>query len=1495
MKNNSKRICALLLAVVMCVTCVVPVFAEIDGAQAPGYKCPEAGNEEKHSPLNCDCVEVEGEGKKLTANCIQDGFTTYKCLGCGIEFQYTEQSTSEECEKNVSVVVVTAPTCSKSGSSYKYCAEHDVKGVPYETTCVGYNNAKEWTTVVLSGEHGVSAEIKTQSKCKHCGELILGTIETISGAHAYKFEAFTVVPTCETDGVAKYVCTVDGCTASKLVAAPKGDDHHVWEKDKTNITDPTCLLDGKAHAVCSVCHIETNDYVVDKLGHDYGELIAEEPASCSAPGVKAHYICSRCNSYFDDEKVLIVDDEYVEGGEYDYTDELAIDMLDHTPVKVGESWYEWDETINSNQLYSCGKYEVYKQECDVCGTELDNFEGEAQAHGNLQKTRVEANCSQFGIEVQRCVTCGGKFEVTDKDDPTLSRKEHTNWSAWEYVAGKVANCTTAGVITRKCLDCADRLANGDINEIPADAVQTKDVAAFGHHYFDLQLGVLGDDATYIVVDPTKVSCEVDYPAVKMCYLCDLEEDVLMSAAEVKLHGHNWTVDEDGTPSNCITVNQEATCTRKGQETLTCPGCDRVETRLTDELPHVYDAYVSLGSKTATCQQDATYIMACDCGEEKELTATELDKIDHDLADYDITPAKKTDHKYIKDSTDPLYKAEKVDITQPNCKNNGDAKWQCAWCNHWSDPLTLDELDELGLLATDHNLGAMQSHLPTCADGKDGFKYQVCSNANCPLGKIEGAEGDHIYTEKDTNEDWVIKYTGDISDEHHTDPVLNPNTKYHNGKELTEEEIAAFVALDPDFKPNGLIRVASCTFAPVYDYYCNDCENYFSNHKGEAFGHDYEYVPADDKNCEKDVYDAHYKCKVDGCDAVFTAPNVTSETTLADLLVHAKGHYITDADIAAGDGKFVAANDPTCTLGGNYAYYQCLVCNKFFDADKNAATDKNEDGVIDAKDFDRADLDHNYGTLNQEVSATCEEYGVIAYYKCARCNAYFDADKNPITLLDKDEDNDGFDDALRLTEGFGHNYVTDSDATAINKYYDENGALVDYCDDSEGEFFYVACSKCDSEYITRKNFVYPFKHNIVDSEAIDATCPDADEVITGHEAGEQCAICDKWFTGAVINPAHKNEAGETLVAGDCNTENPATDRTCKYCEAEIPLHDIEKDKKIAPNCIRPGQIKDQCKNCTYFENVRHFGDKVECDKDALVWVPDPDASGLNPEKAQCEFCGTWYYRNETKGVKFDFDVSNKVALDKYLELVAAADKAEGDAKAELLALAEAYAGNVKVFVNGGKLVLRINYTAKDANFASLLLNIKYNSDVLEFVDGEFLCLDVKDEAGKPMFPAGAYEISATKDGNAVKIFAATEAGATPVNKMWNGEGAFVELYFDILSNVAPSTEDDLTDLCFVVDAESKVIDSDSTELNVVYGELVAEYATELIGNVHGNINLGVEDLNELLKIAFGETGNYSAVADVDQDGDVDLVDYSILRKTILKGYNNVWDYVASLED
>ena len=75
------------------------------------------------------------------------------------------------------------------------------------------------------------------------------------------------------------------------------------------------------------------------------------------------------------------------------------------------------------------------------------------------------------------------------------------------------------------------------------------------------------------------------------------------------------------------------------------------------------------------------------------------------------------------------------------------------------------------------------------------------------------------------------------------------------------------------------------------------------------------------------------------------------------------------------GDLFAAVPASCEEEGSIAYYCCARCERFFNEEKEEISE--EDLVIPEKG-------HDFGTLSEFVPASCEETGVLPYYKCARC-------------------------------------------------------------------------------------------------------------------------------------------------------------------------------------------------------------------------------------------------------------------------------------------------------------------------------------------------------------------------------------------------------------------------------------------------------------------------------------------------------------------------------
>lgn len=116
---------------------------------------------------------------------------------------------------------------------------------------------------------------------------------------------------------------------------------------------------------------------------------------------------------------------------------------------------------------------------------------------------------------------------------------------------------------------------------------------------------------------------------------------------------------------------------------------------------------------------------------------------------------------------------------------------------------------------------------------------------------------------------------------------------------------------------------------------------------------------------------------------------------------------------------------TCTEDGVKGHYECSVCHKYFDKDRNEITDLAIPAhhtpellrkipltcTTDGYDIVKcsscgyrytvnyvAATGHELGGWISEIPETCTESGVREHYECSVCHKYFDKDKNEITDL-----------------------------------------------------------------------------------------------------------------------------------------------------------------------------------------------------------------------------------------------------------------------------------------------------------------------------------------------------------------------------------------------------------------------------------------------------------------------------------------------------------------
>ena len=234
-------------------------------------------------------------------------------------------------------------------------------------------------------------------------------------------------------------------------------------------TPATCSAPGmKAHYYCSDCgkyfdenKNETTEeaLTIPATGvHTFGTLIEEQPATCIAGGMKAHYKCTVCGKYFDENK--------------NETTEEAL----KTPISpyYGHSFGFWVE----EEYATCqapGR-KGYKH-CSICdkyydasNKEITDFvipvNPDGHELGDLV-AEVPATCKDTGVKAHRdCNLCGKHCDpITRKEIADLTIPTTNNHTYGELIPEVPATTTEFGVKEHKDCTVCGRHFDKDGNEI----------------------------------------------------------------------------------------------------------------------------------------------------------------------------------------------------------------------------------------------------------------------------------------------------------------------------------------------------------------------------------------------------------------------------------------------------------------------------------------------------------------------------------------------------------------------------------------------------------------------------------------------------------------------------------------------------------------------------------------------------------------------------------------------------------------------------------------------------------------------------------------------------------------------------------------------------------------------------------------------------------------------------------------------------------------------
>ena len=351
-----------------CSVCGSPDTEVID---APGHDfLPATCLAPKTCKNGCGTTEGEPLGHSFgeyvsdnNATCTADGTKTRTCSVCNTPEKVTDEGT-KTAHPYGDWVTVTPAKCNAEGERSRTCSvcgNVETEAIEmidhtYTPEIWGYagedGHAKKCTVclavdTVSPHTPGPAATEEAAQTCTACGYVIA---DKLAHTHLFNVEdakeqAIVSAADCTNNAKYHYSCA---CGAIST------DDNDVFEAEDTALghswSDATCTLAKR----CSVCGTTEGE----PLGHEWGEYISNNDATCTADGTKTR-TCSVCNT---PEKVT---DEGSKK-DHDYADATCKDpkTCKDCGATEGEptdkhTWGNWQDYTETHQ----------KRECSVCHKE----------------------------------------------------------------------------------------------------------------------------------------------------------------------------------------------------------------------------------------------------------------------------------------------------------------------------------------------------------------------------------------------------------------------------------------------------------------------------------------------------------------------------------------------------------------------------------------------------------------------------------------------------------------------------------------------------------------------------------------------------------------------------------------------------------------------------------------------------------------------------------------------------------------------------------------------------------------------------------------------------------------------------------------------------------------------------------------------------------------------------------------------------------------------
>lgn len=935
MKHTFKKAAAIILAALMCVSAMVPVFA--------ANTCPGTGK--THTAYNCTYVQVSEQ----KATCETEGFVTGKCTTCSAVFN-ASQSPALGHDWND---IVPATCDSAATRTCKVCSKK-ITVSPALTHL--------YTAYTVSGGVCKTGERITRT-CIYCGledKKIIGT-----DGHEFALTSYIEPSNCTVAGEARYTCVVNGCGETKsMPIKPTAASHAYahWVTVKGNAKDPnavapTCSANGRASIVCRYCD-DIKVISVAALAHSTapnGNLSARQeakPATCTTSGLMAYRYCLDCRAYFNEagtEKVQYAD--LVIPAHHSNPAKLAV-TTEVLPNCVADGW----------QFISCSECTAYAN-VEVKLPRYTSHVYYANVTNREQKVNILKALGLYSTEesVESMWKALGNVEFGGLGQNKV-------WK--NYIP---ATCNTDASVTWMCLNCT---ANKDGAYVMTSCDLGQTTVPSGTEY-------LRTEHKFATVYPSTNTIPgvayADQPAatcatsgMRIFYCVNEYRDasgnlvdcnVTRNEAQMPL-GHDWKkVDSITTPTPATTV--AATCLSNGTQCYECAngcGTTKVETVISTGAEHKW-AYIGEGVAAQIaalkCNQTLNVTRYCTmagCVFGSNPTTYLAKGPDHEY--FDISkPANLEAIVALDIVTNPTIevngKAVVVYMAAGNCERGATYRLNCYRCDMFQS-YTRNEGFAQGHKKT---YISNTSVAATCTQN-GGSDQWYCSNKGCSY-YVDDTAGTPVLPSTWSGRDTI--YAANHYVWNPTTKAVNvvtfrnvPDTKISGALSLAAAQ-AIEAPVDSKGNVTKAIAIEGTSLVWIYKYtakdhseatvnygglYCVDCRSYTgegSVYLPAALGHSYSFKQSVAATCQNYGYTL-YECV---CGDAYQA-NYAKISSHSYLFLNSSNREATWNNLTAAQKEGRAYLAPTCAMAG-YAIDVCTVCDLTSTVSLNATGHRNAAG------------------------------------------------------------------------------------------------------------------------------------------------------------------------------------------------------------------------------------------------------------------------------------------------------------------------------------------------------------------------------------------------------------------------------------------------------------------------------------------------------------------------------------------------------------------------